>query len=463
MGSKNSDILIQNGFIVTMDEKKTIIPEGDVHIVDGKIVEIGENLKISDPEYTVDAKHHLVLPGFVNSHTHLQQYFRGVYELMGEFFETNLPLEGYRRPDQMETLGLASCAEFIYGGSTTSLLIYTYPHGYAEAVKEAGNRCIIAGDVEHIDLEKLKNGVFEYLPEKRDKAVKRAKDLYYNWHNKAEGRITTSMCPKAPDMTQPDVYLDMKAFADEHDLRMTTHLSQSVREYKQVKKLYGKTPPQHLYDLGVMDEKLTGAHLTYGTTEDFRLIKETGMGILHCHSVGSPLIDWLDMGIPVGLGTDDYFHNMQDLIRKQRAGVQTRASKLGGYLGMINKSRASTRPSFYTMLECATIGGAKTLGVDQDVGSIEVGKNGDIITFDLMNPYITPTRDPITSVFLYSTPSDIDNVIVDGRFLKKEKKMTTINMKEALLSAQETCDKIISKFFEEHPQQEKIWKTKTHH
>jgi 5-methylthioadenosine/S-adenosylhomocysteine deaminase len=127
---------------------------------------------------------------------------------------------------------------------------------------------------------------------------------------------------------------------------------------------------------------------------------------------------------------------------------------------MINAGRASARPDFYTMLELATIGGAKTLGIDDEVGSLEVGKKADVITFDLMNPYIIPTRDLITSVFLYGTPGDIDNVIVDGKFLKKDKKMTTINMKEALLAAQGTCDDIINKFFEEHPDQGKLWKAK---
>ena len=457
---KHSDILIKNGFIVTMNKDRKILPSGDVHIVDDKIVEIGENLKVSDPEYTVDAKHHVVMPGFVNSHSHLQQYFRGVYELMGDFFGTNLPLEGYRQPHQMETMGLASCAEFIYGGSTTSMLVYTYPDGYAKAVNEAGNRCIMAGDVEHVSLDKLKHGVFEYLPEKRDAAVKRAKDLYHNWDGKADGRITIIMCPKAPDMTEPDVYLDMKEFADKHGLRVTSHLSQSQREYKQVKKLYGKTPPQHLYDLGIMDDKFTGAHLTYGTAKDFKLLEETGAGILHCHSVESPLVDWIDMGIPIGLGTDDYFHDMWELMRKQKNGVNARAGKIGGYTGMINAGRASARPDFYSMLEMATIGGAKVFGIDDKVGSLEAGKKADVITIDLMNPYLIPTREPITSIFLYGTPGDVDNVIVDGRFLKKDKKMTTINMREALLSAQKTCDDIIDKFFEENPEQGKLWKAK---
>jgi 5-methylthioadenosine/S-adenosylhomocysteine deaminase len=261
-------------------------------------------------------------------------------------------------------------------------------------------------------------------------------------------------------MAVPEVYIELKEFADKHDLRLTTHLSQSQREFKQVKRLYGKTPPQHLYDLGIMDNKLSGAHLTYGTAEDFQLIKKTGMTILHCHSVESPLVDWIDMGIKVGLGTDDYFHDMLDLIRKQRNGVLTRASKTGGYLGMINESRRTTRPSFYKMLELSTRGGAKVLGIDDLVGSIEVGKKADIITFDLMNPYITPTRDPITSIFLYSSPRDIDNVVCDGNILKKEGKLTTINLKYTLLQAQTTCDQIIEKFFDEHPEQRKIWKEK---
>jgi 5-methylthioadenosine/S-adenosylhomocysteine deaminase len=457
-----SDILIKNGFIVTMDSDKKIYKKGDVHIVNDKIEQIGKDLEgPQDPEFVIDAEHHLVMPGFVNAHSHLQQYFRGVYELMGEFFETNLPLEGYRRPEQMETLGLASCAEFIYGGSTTSMLVYTYPDGYAKSVEEAGNRCHIAGDIEHIDLEKLKNNVFEYLPDKRDAAVKRAKDLYFNWNGKADNRITVLMCPKAPDMTLPDVYLECKEFADKYNLRMTTHLSQSQREFRQVKKLFGKTPPQHLHYLGVMDNKLSGAHLTYATASDLQLVKETGMSILHCHSIESPLINWLDLGIPVGLGTDDYFHNMCSLIREQRMGQMSLSSKNGGYLNMINSNKRTSRPTFYDMLELATIGGAKALGMDNIVGSLEVGKKADLITFDLMNPYITPTRDPITSVFLYGTPGDIDNVICDGRFLKRNGKLTTIDLTNSLLSAQKNCHDIIEKFFEEHPDQKKIWEQKT--
>ncbi len=456
-----TSILIRGGYIATMDGDRRVYPRGSVYIEDDRIVEVGKDVETPrSPEYVIEAGHKVVMPGFVNAHAHLQQYFRGVYELMGDFFETNLPLEGYRSPEQMETLGLASCAEFIYGGCTTSTVIYTYPDGYARAVAEAGNRCILAGDIEHVDLEKLKHGVYEYLPEKREAAVRRAMDLYHDWHGRAEGRITVAMCPKAPDMAEPDVYLECKEFADEHGLRMTTHLSQSMREYRQVTRLYGKTPPRLLHDLGVMDERLSGAHLTYATPKDMKLIEKTGMAVLHCRAVENPLLHWMDRGIPLGLGTDDYFHNMNDLVREQRAGALDRAGLVVGWEGMLAGSRSTSRPTFYELLELATRRGAEALGVGGEVGRIEPGKKADLITFDMVNPYLTPTRDPITSVFLYATPGDIDNVVCDGRFLKKDGELTTIDMREALTRAQGTTDGIIDRFFEEHPDQRDEWERK---
>ena len=123
-----TSIHIKNAFVATMDKAKHVYPRGEVLIEDDHIAEVGKKVNPPrSPEYTLDASNKAVMPGFVNAHTHLQQYFRGVYELVGDFFETNLPLEGYRREEQMETLGAASAAELIYGGCTTSMLVYTYP------------------------------------------------------------------------------------------------------------------------------------------------------------------------------------------------------------------------------------------------------------------------------------------------------------------------------------------------
>jgi len=453
-----SDLLIKNGFIATMDGRGTVYRQGSLYVKNDRIEHIGETVDCpSNPDCMIDAEHKVVLPGFVNVHSHLQQYFRGVYESMGEFYRVNLPLEGYRQPDDMDKLALASCAEFIYGGSTTSMVIYTYPDGFAKAVEKAGNRCILAADIEEVNLTRLIDGVYEYLPEKGAAAFSRAKELCETWHGKAEGRITTVICPKAPDLATADTYRRCKEYADLQGLRMTTHLSQSWREVKQVEKLYGKTPPQHLKEIGILDNQLTGAHCTFATEKDIQLIARSGMGILHCRSVTNPIIRWMDMGIAIGLGTDDYHHDMLQLLRQNIAGQSFRGRMAGGAEEMLASNRSSIRPSHYELLELATRKGAETVGIDGEVGSLEPGKKADIITINLDNPYLTPTKDPLTSVVLYAGPADIDDVIVDGKVLKRDGALTTINMREALQTAQERVDEIVSKFFHDYPDQREIW------
>jgi 5-methylthioadenosine/S-adenosylhomocysteine deaminase len=222
-----------------------------------------------------------------------------------------------------------------------------------------------------------------------------------------------------------------------------------------VEKLYGKTPPQHLKDIGVLDDRLTAAHCTYATEEDIELIKASGTGILHCRAAENPFTQWVAMGIPLGLGTDDYHHDMLTLLRQNLIGqraVARRERAAGG---------ATTEPlSYYDFLELATRRGAEVLGVDKEIGSLEPGKKADVITFNMLNPFLTPTKDPLTSIVLYGSSADIDTVIVDGNILKENGALTTMDLKESLLTAQVTVEKIIDRFFREHPEQKTRWEQK---
>ena len=456
-----TDILIKDGFVATMDRQRTVYRRGSVHIQDGRIAEVGERVSARpDPEIVIDAGHKVVLPGFVNAHAHLQQYFRGVYELIGEFYKVNLPLEGYRQAEDMETMGLASCAEFLYGGCTTAMVIYTYPDGFARSAEQAGNRLLLAADIEEVDLARLAEGVYDYLPAKGAAAYQRAVELYENWHGAAGGRITTLMAPKAPDLATPETYRKCHAFARERGLRMTTHLSQSWREVEQVGRLVGKTPPQHLHDLGILDERLTGAHCTYATETDTQLIARSGMGILHCRAVTNPLQRWVDLGIPIGLGTDDYFHDMFQLMRENLAGQAARALLIEGAEEKLAVDRRTFRPTYYDLLEMATRGGAEALGIDGEAGSLEPGKKADLILVDMLSPYLTPTLDPLTSIVLYATPADVDTVLVDGRILKRDGRLTTLDRARVLTEAQARVEEIIARFFHEHPEQRQAWEQK---
>jgi 5-methylthioadenosine/S-adenosylhomocysteine deaminase len=354
-------------------------------------------------------------------------------------------------------MGMASCAELIHGGSTTAVVIYTYLDEYAKAAETVGNRVILGSDIEEFDLNKRVSGIYEHIPERGDAAFSRALDLYNKWEGKGDGRITTIMSPKAPDMTTPEMYLKCKETAEKYGLRVTTHLSQSWQEVKYVKHEYNKTPPQLLYDIGVMDMHLSGAHCTYATEKDTQLIHETKMAIPHCRGITNPLVRWLDLGIPIGLGTDEVHHDMLQLLRQQIGGVRTRAVAIRGADEMLSKNPRTFRPTFYEILELATRKGAEMMGIEDEIGSLEPGKKADVITIDLTNPYLTPTMDPITSIIRYGTSEQIDTVIVDGQILKQNFRLTKINIRDVLLNAKIRADHIINNFFEDHPDLKKMW------
>ncbi|MBW2121141.1 MAG: amidohydrolase family protein, partial [Deltaproteobacteria bacterium] len=386
------------------------------------------------------------------------QYFRGVYELIGEFFTVNMPLEGYRRPDDMEMLGLASCAEFIYGGCTTIMVIYTYPDGFAGAVEEAGLRALLGADIEEVDLERLRYGEYVYLPEKGQAGFERAVELFEKWQGRDNGRIRTAMTPKAPDMTTGETYKKCKEFAEKHDLLITTHLSQSWREFQQVRRLHGMTPTELMDRLGILGPGFCATHCAFLTEHDTQLIARSGSRIIQCLFAHTPLTRWMDLGIDVCLGTDDYHHDMFQLIRKNIIFQAYRAKLSGGVDEMMAADRKTSRPTYYELLEMATRKGAESLGLSKDLGSLEKGKKADLITINMNNPYLKPSQDPVTSIVLYASPGDVDNVIVDGRFLKRDGRMTTIDLNQALEEAQQKSEEIIGRFFRDNPDQERMWR-----
>lgn len=456
------EIVIQNGFVATMDKQRTVYEKGKVLIQDDIIAQVGIEVYPADPSSAeiIDATGKVVLPGFVNAHSHLQQYFRGVYEHVGDFFKVNLPLEGYRTPEDMETMGLASCAEFIYGGCTTSFVIYTYPAGFAKWIEQAGIRVLLAADIEMVDLAKLAQGEYVYLQEKGDAAYQRAVNLYNDWHGKAGGLINVAIWAKAPDMVTQEMLQKCHQFAVQKKLLFGTHLSQSFREIYQVRKLTGKTSTQYLHDLGILNSGLTAAHFAFATEVDQQLLQTAGTAVVQCGFYDSPWLRWRDAGVRVGFGTDDYFHDMLPLLRRNYTGQKNRAAKIGGADGVDPDNRPNFRPTFYDLLEMATIGGAETLHMDHFIGSIEVGKKADIILINADQPYVTPTQDPLASVVLYASGSDVDTVLVNGKILKQNGKLTTIDMANALSTAQARAASIIHKFFQDYPDIKSEWEAR---
>jgi 5-methylthioadenosine/S-adenosylhomocysteine deaminase len=451
--------MIINGTVVTMNRQHQIIEDGAVLIEGERIVEVGKSdtlKKHFSSDVVLDAKDKVVLPGFVNVHTHLPSLFvRGVYGVVTEgLFKILFPIKRYIEPKQMHTFGLASCLEAINFGSTCVVETYNYIEEFAKAADETGLRAVVGEQVADVNYDKLKDGVYEYLPDQGSEMLDRGVRLIENWEE--DSRIKTIIAPLAPDMCTPETYIASKEAAEKYDKRVTTHMAQSNREIKQVWKLYGKTPTQHLRDIGVVNEKLSSAHCIYLNNEDTEIITDADMGILHCprpyllNGVTTPLSSWLNKGIRVGLGTDNVHH---DMFQTMRAALY--ASRLRSRILEESSSRSL---GIMELLELATIKGAEIFGLEDEIGSIEKGKKADIITINIKNPHISPTADLLSSLVLYANGNDIDDVIVEGNMLKRNGKILFEEWKEIITNAQNVGSQMWSGFWKDKPELYDVWK-----
>ena len=445
------DLLIENGLVYTMDPSRRIIEDGAVAIEGNKILDVGYTAELKsryDADRVMDADGKAVLPGFVNVHTHLPSIFvRGVYGVVREgLYQVLFPVKEYLKPENCYQLGLASCLEALTSGSTTVQETYNYMDHFARAAKETGIRADLGEQIAEADYLAIKDGVYKYIPEQAEEMIKRAVDLESKWHGQADGRITTSWAPLAPDMVTPWVYEEVLRH-HKPGVKISTHVEQSLREVKQVKKLYDKTSVEHLHDLGVLGPDLIGAHCIYNTDDDLRLMKDSGASVLHCPrpfllgGTTAPLAKWREMGLKVGLGTDNVNHTMWETMRTAIYGARIRET-----MG------EPSSPSYYDVLEMATIKGAEVMGFQDSVGSLETGKKADLQLIDLKCPHIYPTADVTSSMVLYGATVNVDTVIVDGRVVKRDGKMVGLDVGKILDDAQAVTMEIWDGLYKDRPE-----------
>lgn len=451
------DLLISGGLVYTMDSQRRIIKDGAIAIEGNKIVEVGKTEKLESkysPEKNIDASGKAVLPGFVNIHTHLPSIFvRGVYGVVREgLYQVLFPVKEYLKPENCYELGLASCLETLTSGSTTIQETYNYMSYFAKAAEETGIRADIGEQIAEADYLAIKDGVYKYLPEQAAEMIDRAGKLKKTWDNQADGRLTVSWAPLAPDMCTPWVYEEVLKLQKPGE-KISTHVEQSRREVDQVKKLYGKTSVEHLYDMGVLGPDLIGAHCIFNDDHDLQLMKKTGASVMHCprpYLLGgttAPLSKWMDMGLKVGLGTDNVYHSMWETMRAALYSARIRES-----MGDLKS------PSYYDVLELATIKGAQLMGMESKVGSLEAGKMADLQLIELRSPHILPTADITSSLVLYAATANVDTVMVDGKIVKENGRITVADVGKVVADAQVITEEIWSDLFHDRPELEKLVK-----
>jgi len=421
-------ILIKNGIIVTMNANRDVI-KGDILIKKNKIKKIG-TVNDENVEHIINASGRLVIPGMIQSHIHLcQVLFRGMaddLELLDWLKQRIWPLEGSHDDESIYYSALLGCGELLRGGTTSIIDMASVHHteGIFEAVKQAGIR-YLGGKC----LMDKGMGVPGSLLDSPDNAIQESLELYHKWNNKENGRIRYALCPRFAISCSNKLLLQTRDLAKEYNIPVHTHASENRDEITLVEKEYGMPNVLYLNSLGLCNKNLILAHCIHINNEEMKILAESQTNIIHCPSANLKLASGIaqipqlmDIGANISLGADGApCNNNLNIFMEMRLAA------------LIHKPfNGPTSMPAEKVFELATLGGAKAMGLEDEIGSLEVGKKADIVLVDLGNWHTQPesAASVYTHLVYQAQASDVYATIVDGQIVMLNDNVLSINAKE---------------------------------
>lgn len=369
----------------------------------------------------IDAHGGLVLPGLVNGHTHAAMtLFRGLADdlpLMEWLNHYIFPVENRMDGDFVFTGTLLACAEMIMSGTTTFCDMYLFENEVARAARIAGMRCIV-GEVLY-DFDSPNYGSIE-------KGFEYTEELIQSWRN--DPLVSVAVEPHSLFTCSPDLLTSSQEISLKYDAPLVIHVAETLAEVRQIREKYGTSPFGHLNSLGLLGHRLIADHCVQVEQADMELIIRNGVKVIHnpesnmkLASGVAPVPEMLTMGITVGLGTDGCASNNNlDLFTEMDT-----AAKLHKVHSM-----NTTVMDAVTVLRMATIEGAKALGLDKKVGSLEKGKKADLIVVDTKKPHLTPIYSPYSALVYAARGNDVTHTIINGRMVMENRQLTNLDLPE---------------------------------
>jgi len=414
---------------MTMSAGMEIVEDAAIGIKDGLIVAVGRNgdqgcaaLKTKE---TIDASGCIVMPGLVNTHTHLPMVcFRGMADdlpLMEWLTKHIFPAEARFVNKKMVYDGATlAMAEMIMSGTTTFCDGYFFEDTITEAVLAAGMRAVVSQGF--ADFATPDNPKFERMMAAANRFVTR-------WQSHAP-MITPAYFCHSPYTCSPATLVNVKKAAREEGILYLTHLLENKDEIDTIFNRYGKNPVRHLHDLDVLDDQPVAVHCNWLTGDDMAIFAGQGVRVSHNPESSmklaagvAPIPEMLKHGIKVGLGTDGCASN-NDLDMFREMDMAAKIHKV--------TSLDPTVMSAQTVLKMATIGGANVLGLDKLIGSIETGKQADIILVDMNQPHLTPLYNCYSQLVYAARGADVKTSIINGKVVMKDRQLRTIDLPTAM-------------------------------
>jgi len=424
-------ILIKNGALVMMDENNSIV-EGNLLIRGNRIASIDETTDSAD--VMIDASGCAVLPGFVQTHVHLcQTLFRGAADDLAliDWLKNRVwPMEAAHTGASARASARLAIAEMIKGGTTCALTMETVNHT-AEAfrvVEESGFRATIGKCM----MDKG-DGMPDALHEETESSIRESLSLLEEWHGRADGRIRYGFAPRFAVSCTREMLMKVAQLARERGVMIHTHASENRTEIEMVERETGQRNVAYLHSVGITGRHVALAHCIHLNDAEIEILASTSTNVAHCPSSNlklgsgiSPIKEMLERGISVSIGADGSpCNNRLDMFTEMRTAALLQKVQHG----------ADVLPAQRT-LRLATRDGARALGLEGEIGSLEAGKRADVIILNLNCLHSSPRPTDIVSAIVYSAQaSDVQTVIIDGLLVMRDRKLLTMNEREVIEEA----------------------------
>lgn len=438
-----SSLLIKNAEIITMNAQEEILL-GDIYIENDRIIEIGPNL-MHAADKVINALGRTIIPGFIQTHIHLcQALFRGQaddLELMDWLKQKIWPLEASHDEESIYYSAMLGIGELIQSGTTTVVDMETVNHTESafKAIAESGIRAL-AGKV------MMDKGEEVPIPlrEKTFDSIQQSVDLLEKWNNRDNGRIQYAFCPRFVVSCTEELLINVRDLSSAYNVRVHTHASENINEIMLVEKEHGVRNVVYLDSIGLANERLILAHCVWLDEEEKRIIKKRGIKVSHCPGSNLKLASGvaeipslLNTQAFVSLGADGApCNNNLDMFNEMRLAA------------IIQKPiHGPTAMDARTVFRMATIGGARAVGLEHEIGSIEPGKKADLAILNLNDFHVYPSFeiDPISRIVYSATRADVESTIINGKLVMENRKLNTVDKAIVLKEANHSIKRLLKR------------------
>lgn len=421
------NILIENVKILTMADGE-VIKNGNIYIENEKIKKITSDKIDFSYDKKIDGKNYLAMPGFVNAHTHvgmsLFRNFSDDVELMTWLNEKIWPLEDKLIEQDVYWASLLSHAEMIMTGTTSFADMYYFEDQTIKALEKSKMRAQISRGLT--------------LEDKNYKKIEENIDLFKKYENSQDGRINIAFGPHAVYTTDKNYLKEINKYAKKYKIPIHIHLSETKTENTDCMKRFNQSPTEVFEECRIFENRTIAAHGLYLSDKDLDILSKYDVSVVHNPSsnlkLSSGFLDCtrvLNKKINLAMGTDSSASNNNLSMIKEIS-----------LTSLVSKYNNPQNLKAYDVLKMATINGAKALGLDEKIGSLEEGKLADIILIDLNNPNHTPQNNLISSLPYSTFDKDVSYVIINGDLVYDDKKFVYLNEKEIIKNAEKSFQKL---------------------